>query len=97
MQRNTTQVGSGVNGLGDIPILGALFRSDRFQRNETELVIIVTPYLVRPVSDPSKLTAPTDGFQPALDLDRILYQRQIARGAPMPQLRSRPDAGFIIE
>lgn len=97
LQRNTTQVGSGVNGLGDIPILGALFRSDRFQRNETELVIIVTPYLVRPVSDPSKLSAPTDGFQPAVDLDRILYQRQIARGAPMPQLRSRPDAGFIIE
>lgn len=97
LQRNTTQVDSGILGLGDIPILGALFRSDRFQRNETELVIIVTPYLVQPVSDPNQLVAPTDGFQPAVDLDRILYRRQIARGAPMPQLRSRPDAGFIVE
>jgi pilus assembly protein CpaC len=37
--------------LGDIPVLGALFRSRRFQRNETELVVLITPYLVRPVSD----------------------------------------------
>ena len=36
--------------LGDLPVLGTLFRSTKFQRNETELVIIVTPYLVRPVS-----------------------------------------------
>ena len=97
LQRNTTQTGSGILGLGDIPILGALFRSDQFQRNETELVIIVTPYLVQPVSDPKALVAPTDGFKPATDLDRILYRRQIARGAPMPQLRSRPNAGFILE
>lgn len=39
-------------GLGDLPVLGALFRSTRYERNETELVIIVTPYLVRPVSGP---------------------------------------------
>ena len=37
-------------GLGDVPILGELFRSRRFERNETELVVIVTPYLVRPVA-----------------------------------------------
>jgi pilus assembly protein CpaC len=37
-------------GLGDLPVLGALFRSTRYERNETELVIIVTPYLVRPVA-----------------------------------------------
>ncbi|MDT7951027.1 MAG: type II and III secretion system protein family protein [Acetobacteraceae bacterium] len=97
LQRTTTQVDNGILGLGDIPVLGALFRSDRFQRNETELVIIVTPYLVQPVSDPSRLSAPTDGFAPAVDLDRLVFRRQIARGAPMPQLRSRPDAGFILE
>lgn len=97
LQRNTVQNDSGILGLGDIPILGALFRSDQFQRNESELVIIVTPYLVQPVSDPSRLAAPTDGFKPAVDLDRILYRRQLARGAPMPQLRTRPDAGFIVE
>jgi pilus assembly protein CpaC len=97
LQRNTTQSDSGILGLGDLPVIGPLFRSDNFQRNETELVIIVTPYLVQPVSDPSRLSAPTDRFQPAVDIDRILYRRQLARGAPTPQLRSRLDAGFIVE
>lgn len=97
LQRNTTQTNSGVLGLGEVPIIGPLFRSSQFQRNETELVIIVTPYLVEPVSDPTKLQTPTDGFKPATDLDRVLNQRQIARGAPMLQLRSRPDAGFIVQ
>ena len=47
--------------LGDLPILGALFRSTSYRRSETELVIIVTPYLVRPVS--SQLALPTDGYR----------------------------------
>ena len=47
-------------GLGDLPILGALFRSTRFERRETELVVIVTPYLVRPVSF-GALATPNDG------------------------------------
>jgi pilus assembly protein CpaC len=47
--------------LGDIPILGALFRSTNFQRNETELIVIVTPHLVKPV-DMTKQTLPTDSF-----------------------------------
>ncbi len=47
--------------LGDLPILGNLFRSSRYRRSETELVIIVTPYLVRPVS--GQLALPTDGFR----------------------------------
>ena len=47
--------------LGDIPVLGALFRSTKFQRNESELVIIVTPYLVRPVS--GQLATPADGYR----------------------------------
>ena len=49
-------------GLGDLPILGALFKSERFERNETELVIIVTPYLVRPVSN-ENLALPTDPYR----------------------------------
>ncbi len=97
LQRNTTQADTSILGLGDLPVVGPLFRTDSFLRTETELVIIVTPYLVQPVSDPNRLVSPTDGFQPALDLDRIIYRRQLARGLPMPQLRSRPDAGFIVE
>ena len=48
-------------GIGDIPILGALFRSDQFQRDETELIIVVTPYLVRPTSN-ERIPLPTDPF-----------------------------------
>ncbi len=47
--------------LGDLPIIGALFRSTGYRRSETELVIIVTPYLVRPVS--GQLAMPTDGYR----------------------------------
>lgn len=47
--------------LGDIPILGALFRSTEFQKNETELIVIVTPHLVKPL-DMAKQTLPTDQF-----------------------------------
>jgi pilus assembly protein CpaC len=61
-------------GLGDMPILGTLFRSDRFQRNETELVIIVTPYVVRPVAA-RLMAAPTDGLIPPTDNDRIVHGR----------------------
>ncbi|MGI8705774.1 MAG: type II and III secretion system protein family protein [Sphingomicrobium sp.] len=55
--------------LGDLPILGALFRSTSFRRQETELVIIVTPYLVRPVS--GRLALPTDGYRAPTDGERV--------------------------
>jgi pilus assembly protein CpaC len=49
-------------GLGDVPILGNLFRSTTFRRGETELVIVVTPYLVKPI-DGNRIALPTDGYQ----------------------------------
>jgi pilus assembly protein CpaC len=58
-------------GLGNVPVLGALFRSTRFRKSETELVIIVTPYLVKPVSA-NQIALPTDGFKAATDAQRIL-------------------------
>jgi pilus assembly protein CpaC len=54
--------------LGDLPVLGALFRSTSFRRDETELVIIVTPYLVRPVS--RQLALPVDGYRAPDDIQR---------------------------
>jgi pilus assembly protein CpaC len=54
--------------LGDLPVLGTLFRSTKFQRNETELVVIVTPYLVRPVS--GQLATPVDGYRTPNDIVR---------------------------
>ncbi|MBA3668150.1 MAG: type II and III secretion system protein family protein [Sphingomonas sp.] len=56
--------------LGDLPILGALFRSTKYRRAETELVIIVTPYLVRPVS--SQLALPTDGYRSPTAVEQML-------------------------
>ncbi len=70
LQNNVTHDISKFPGLGDVPVLGSLFRSDRFQREESELVIIVTPYVVRPTSM-AKLSAPTDGFVPPNDFERV--------------------------
>lgn len=58
-------------GAGDLPILGNLFRSRSFRRGETELVIVVTPYLVKPVND-SEIRLPTDGFRAATELQSLL-------------------------
>jgi pilus assembly protein CpaC len=96
LQDQTTMTGNAVPGLGDVPILGALFRSDSFQRNESELVIVVTPYIVKPVSDPNALHLPTDGWRVPNDIERILYLRQ--SGGPLPAVRHMPaDAGFMTE
>ncbi|MDB5359875.1 MAG: putative CpaC [Rhodospirillales bacterium] len=71
LQNDTRIDVSKIPGLGDVPVLGALFRSDRFRRNETELAILVTPYIVRPAaalalagpSDPA--SSVTHGHSPA--------------------------------
>jgi pilus assembly protein CpaC len=58
-------------GLGDVPVLGALFRSNGFRRNETELVIVITPYLVKPVNA-NQIVLPTDGYKAPDDFERII-------------------------
>ena len=63
---------SKVPALGDLPILGALFRSTEFRQDQSELVILVTPYIVKGVKD-VPLHTPVDGYQPASDIDRILW------------------------
>ncbi len=68
--------------LGDLPILGALFRSTKYRRAETELVIIVTPYLVRPVSN--QLALPTDGYRAPASGDMVL-EGQSYRGVSGPR------------
>lgn len=78
-------------GVGDLPIIGTLFRSDNFRRGDTELVIVVTPYLVRPVNA-NDIVLPTDGFRNPTDLQRLLFNG-IADGEnnasrPMPTLET---------
>ncbi len=58
--------------LGDVPVLGALFRSNSFQHNQTELVIVVTPYIVNPVDAKKAMRDPTQGLEMASDAERIL-------------------------
>ncbi|VXC71663.1 type II and III secretion system protein family protein [Sphingomonas sp. 8AM] len=90
-------------GIGDIPILGALFRSNGFQRNETELVIVITPYLVRPV-DAADIKLPTDGYKAPTDLERALLGKLDSgnRAAARPQPKAaapaaQPTPGFSIK
>ena len=61
--------------LGSLPILGALFRSQGFRRNETELVIVVTPYLVKPVSA-DRIALPTDGYRDSHPVDSVLVDQR---------------------
>ncbi|MHB9880049.1 type II and III secretion system protein family protein [Pacificimonas sp. ICDLI1SI03] len=68
--------------LGDIPILGALFKSDSFRRNESELMIIITPYLVKPVS--GRMALPTDGLRAPNDAERLLLGRTYEESSRIP-------------
>jgi pilus assembly protein CpaC len=82
LQHTSEQDISKIPLLGDIPILGALFRSNRFQRAETELVIIVTPYLVNPVT--TRLAAPTDGLIHPSDPQQVFFSGTYRQGLPPP-------------
>ena len=74
MQKTTKQVLDAFPGLKDMPVLGALFRSRDFANDETELVVLVTAYLVKPTLE-AKLAAPTDGFVPPTDIETIFFGR----------------------
>jgi len=97
LQRTTNQTLNALPGIGELPVIGALFRSVEFQRGDAELVIVVTPYIVRPVASPGLLQTPLDHFQPATDLDALLFGRQIARGASGGQGAPSQGAGFILK
>jgi pilus assembly protein CpaC len=86
--------------LGDVPVLGTLFKSDAYQRAETELVIICTPYFVEPTSN--HLRTPLDRRVPPTDVDRLVMQRF---NHPTPPQRvsvgreqyAGPSAGFKLD
>jgi len=88
--------------LGDIPILGTLFRSTYYQKNESELVIIVTPHLVKPL-DMAKQTLPTDAFIEPNDFEFYLLGSTEGRGkkqtgsslAPPSEGGMEGDFGYI--
>ncbi len=100
LQDNVRQSVAKFPGLGDLPILGPLFRSRDFQRNETELVIIITPYLVKPVAR-SALATPGDGYSTSSDAQSNLLgdinRVYGAKGAKAPAGTYQGNYGFIIE
>lgn len=72
---DVTETIRGVPYLKNIPVLGALFRSTDFLRQESELIITVTVYLVKPIDNYAAAALPTDGFEPASDIDIYLLGR----------------------
>ncbi|MGE0628121.1 MAG: type II and III secretion system protein family protein [Hyphomicrobiaceae bacterium] len=96
---NVRQNIDGVPGVKDLPVLGTLFRSRDFVRAETELVVIVTPFMVRPTAR-QKLARPDDGFAPATDLKANFLghlNRIYGRGTLLPSGGLKGDYGFIVE
>lgn len=88
---------NGVPNISNIPILGALFRNDDFNRQQTELVIIVTPLIVRPVDNPAALHVPAEHYRAPSDFDRLLRMRQIETKDPSLPRHVPGDAGFIVQ
>ncbi|MBI3446775.1 MAG: type II and III secretion system protein family protein, partial [Magnetospirillum sp.] len=102
LQNDITSNIAGLPGLMDLPVLGALFRSNAFQRSETELVVILSAYVVQPVEQPN-LAAPTDGFAPSSDIKRFLLGRlqdtYTKKGAEPPKAPAplQGPFGYIVQ
>ena len=87
LQNNHNNSPSKAPFLGDLPILGTLFRSNSFRKDESELVIVVTPYLVKPV-DANKIVLPTDGYRSPTTTERVLLGKMYD-GAPAGALPAK--------
>ena len=89
LQNNNSNSIDKAPGLGDVPVLGALFRSNGYRRAQTELMIIVTPYLVKPV-DANSIALPTDGLRTPTDLKNFLlgqdFSGRSGEKRPVPTL-----------
>jgi pilus assembly protein CpaC len=99
ISEDTRQNIDGFPGLKDVPVIGTLFRSRDFTKNETELVVIVTPYMVRPTSR-KNLARPDDGLAEATDRKANFLghiNRVYGRGRELPPGTLRGEYGFIVE
>ena len=90
----------GVPGMKDVPILGQLFRSRNYNNNETELVVLITPYLVDP-SHENRLTDPSEGFVPASDAQSMLLGKMVSTyglaGTGVKEASLQGPLGFILD
>ncbi|WP_144576165.1 type II and III secretion system protein family protein [Agrobacterium sp. DE0009] len=94
VQDNIRQAMSGLPGMSKIPIFGTLFRSKDFLRNETELVIIATPYLVRPVAR-NQIARPDDNFNPENDAAMYFMNRVNKVYGRKDQVQAAPYQGSV--
>ena len=95
LQSNTNDIISQVPGVGSIPILGKLFSSTNYQNNKTELVIMVTPYLVQP-ANPGKLRSPLESLvSPSNDVEYSFKHQEGAAPEQAGQPRLVGDAGYV--
>ncbi len=85
--------------LGDVPVLGALFRSAEYQKNETDLAIIVTPHLVRPIAPGTPVKTPLDNTLPANDIDFFLMGKSEVTPADVRMAvgQSQPNVGHVLD
>jgi pilus assembly protein CpaC len=99
LQHTTKQQIDAFPGLKDMPVLGALFRSRDYQNNETELVVLVSAYLVNPTAE-ANLASPTDGFVPAADAETILLGKLNAtykKAPPSVRTAGAGTVGYIVQ
>ena len=101
LQEQTKQDFDSLPGLMNLPVLGALFRSRDYQTGETELVVIVTPYLVKPTS-PDNLQTPADGLQIADDAENTLlgHLNKVYKAPPAATASAshyQGPVGYVIE
>jgi pilus assembly protein CpaC len=100
IRESTRQNASGTPGLKKIPVLGALFRSRDFQANETELVVMVTPHIVRSVAQ-QQLTTPDQNFEPSTERQALFFgqlnKKYSGSASKTPQGKYNGNVGFIVE
>ncbi len=94
LQTNNTKNLSQMPWIADVPVLGALFRSSQYQKNETDLVIIVTPRIVKPVDSPEKLATPFDDRKSGNDFDLFLNGRF---EVPKPVIEYMNQQGYKVD
>ena len=100
LQQQTKQSIDALPGMTNLPVLGALFRSRDYLNGETELVIIITPYIVDPTK-PQDLQTPADGLRTASDMSTVLLGRlnkvvKAPAGANLGRAYQGP-VGYVIE